>query len=327
MGGAQAGLGFTGEWYDPALGMVYLRARWYAPGVGRFTQPDPYPCPLCLSPTLSLYIYADNHPINRTDPTGLFPFPWEWPAWLVVELARAAYWKVGPLRFCLNHPDDGQHPSDTVDDLFTDFVCEYGPAHRYFYADAHLTQQLARSYTVHLYRVQFYLQGGGMLSGQHEFEVPGFLLATLDSLVEGDETHFLIRIPQLNITHFLGTFKYEIADRGRSGLVRFWVYNKTDLASGTRLPRILGGTPGAPSLEELIEDHPELRNEPIGSLLQCHPISSILRARARWETVGLQGGGTMEQTFIWCERPPRIRICSLSLPLPFLKPDVLYWCQ
>jgi len=41
VGTAQAGLGYTGEWFDAAVGLVYLRARWYDEGTGRFTQVDP----------------------------------------------------------------------------------------------------------------------------------------------------------------------------------------------------------------------------------------------------------------------------------------------
>lgn len=32
---------FTGEQYDSVTGLVYLRARYYAPGVGRFMNIDP----------------------------------------------------------------------------------------------------------------------------------------------------------------------------------------------------------------------------------------------------------------------------------------------
>ncbi len=70
MGEPQAGLGFTGEWYDPGLGMVYLRARWYVPGVGIFSSPDPFPGlqtqPLSLHP----YLYVLASPVNATDATG-----------------------------------------------------------------------------------------------------------------------------------------------------------------------------------------------------------------------------------------------------------------
>lgn len=34
VGGAQAGLGFTGEWFDASVGLEYLRARWLDVGTG-----------------------------------------------------------------------------------------------------------------------------------------------------------------------------------------------------------------------------------------------------------------------------------------------------
>jgi RHS repeat-associated protein len=40
LGGAQAGLGYTGEWIDAEVGLLYLRARWYEPQVGKFTNKD-----------------------------------------------------------------------------------------------------------------------------------------------------------------------------------------------------------------------------------------------------------------------------------------------
>lgn len=39
-GGTQAGLGYTGEWQDTNVGLTYLRARWYDPGMGPFTSQD-----------------------------------------------------------------------------------------------------------------------------------------------------------------------------------------------------------------------------------------------------------------------------------------------
>ncbi len=44
-------LGFAGEWHDSATGLQYLRARWYQPETGRFTQVDPFPGVLPLPAT------------------------------------------------------------------------------------------------------------------------------------------------------------------------------------------------------------------------------------------------------------------------------------
>ncbi len=71
VGAAQAGLGYAGEWQDAAVGLVYLRARWYNPTTGRFTQGDPFPGlqsqPLSLHP----YLYVLANPANLTDSAGL----------------------------------------------------------------------------------------------------------------------------------------------------------------------------------------------------------------------------------------------------------------
>ena len=65
---------FAGQQRDPVLGLDYLRARYYDPSVGRFTSADP----LRMSPTRSddfqFYVYGDNDPANRTDPTGLLTY-------------------------------------------------------------------------------------------------------------------------------------------------------------------------------------------------------------------------------------------------------------
>ncbi len=71
MGEPQAGLGFTGEWYDPGLGMLYLRARWYAPRVGIFSSPDPFPGLQTQPRSLHPYLYVLANPVNGTDPSGL----------------------------------------------------------------------------------------------------------------------------------------------------------------------------------------------------------------------------------------------------------------
>ncbi len=71
VGSALAGPGYTGEWWDGAVGLLYLRARWYAPGVGRFTQRDFWEGTLWHPLSLHPYGYVTGNPINYTDPSGL----------------------------------------------------------------------------------------------------------------------------------------------------------------------------------------------------------------------------------------------------------------
>ena len=65
-----APFGFAGEWTDAATGLQYLRARWYDPATGRFTQVDPFPGLLSLPGTQHPYAYALNNPLRYTDPSG-----------------------------------------------------------------------------------------------------------------------------------------------------------------------------------------------------------------------------------------------------------------
>ncbi|MBN2003464.1 MAG: RHS repeat-associated core domain-containing protein [Anaerolineae bacterium] len=64
-GSAASAWGFTGEWQDPDVGLLYLRARWYDGATGRFTQADPFPF-------INKWLYANADPVNRVDPTGYF---------------------------------------------------------------------------------------------------------------------------------------------------------------------------------------------------------------------------------------------------------------
>ena len=57
--------GYNGEIFDPIGGQYYLRARYYNPVIGRFTQEDTY-----YGDGLNLYAYCRNLPIGYEDPSG-----------------------------------------------------------------------------------------------------------------------------------------------------------------------------------------------------------------------------------------------------------------
>ncbi|MDE7203878.1 MAG: hypothetical protein K2O91_18755 [Lachnospiraceae bacterium] len=56
---------FNGQQYDPISQQYYLRARYYNPVIGRFTQEDSYNVD-----GLNLYAYCMNNPLSYIDPSG-----------------------------------------------------------------------------------------------------------------------------------------------------------------------------------------------------------------------------------------------------------------
>ncbi len=63
---------FAGEQFDGALGLYYLRARYYDQGSGRFTQMDSWVGSNYDPIKLHKYLYANVDPVTYTDPTGNF---------------------------------------------------------------------------------------------------------------------------------------------------------------------------------------------------------------------------------------------------------------
>jgi RHS repeat-associated protein len=59
---------FTGERWDGSTGLLYLRARYYDPEVGRFVGRDPIE-------SVNPYVYCENNPVDFVDPSGLY---WEY---------------------------------------------------------------------------------------------------------------------------------------------------------------------------------------------------------------------------------------------------------
>jgi hypothetical protein len=57
---------------DEQNGLLYMRARYYIPELGRFTSKDP----VGLLGGPNFYAYAMNDPIGLMDPLGLWYFDW-----------------------------------------------------------------------------------------------------------------------------------------------------------------------------------------------------------------------------------------------------------
>jgi len=57
-----------GQAYIASLGLYYYKARFYAPSLGKFLQPDP----IGYAGGMNLYAYVGGDPVNHRDPSGLF---------------------------------------------------------------------------------------------------------------------------------------------------------------------------------------------------------------------------------------------------------------
>jgi len=68
--GASVSNQYGGEPKD-ASGLIYLRARYYEPGTGRFVSADPFGGFAGDPASQNAYAYAGNNPVNRADPSGM----------------------------------------------------------------------------------------------------------------------------------------------------------------------------------------------------------------------------------------------------------------
>lgn len=69
--GETPSVGYQGEWTDPENGAVNMHSRWYQPPSGGFTSRDTWNVPATpTSAAANRYSYANNSPLNHTDPSG-----------------------------------------------------------------------------------------------------------------------------------------------------------------------------------------------------------------------------------------------------------------
>ena len=63
---------YAGEYYDDELGMIYLRARYYDPTVGRFISYDAEEGEISNPLDMNRYVYCRNNPVRYVDPSVEF---------------------------------------------------------------------------------------------------------------------------------------------------------------------------------------------------------------------------------------------------------------
>ena len=83
-GSAVTLLGYDAQLTEAETGLIYLQAREYEPGAGEFISADPK-----MEMTRAPYTYADDNPLDFTDPTGQIP----WAPKVREAVARCGGWK------------------------------------------------------------------------------------------------------------------------------------------------------------------------------------------------------------------------------------------
>jgi RHS repeat-associated protein len=63
------GKAYINERYDAETGLMYLHARYFDPALGRFPTPDTWD-PILAGVDFNRYVYANNDPVNKSDPNG-----------------------------------------------------------------------------------------------------------------------------------------------------------------------------------------------------------------------------------------------------------------
>ena len=69
---------YTGREYDSAVDLIFYRARYYDPLIGRFLTRDP----VGMVDGANVYAYVGNNPVNSVDPSGRWHCGWwDWGCW------------------------------------------------------------------------------------------------------------------------------------------------------------------------------------------------------------------------------------------------------
>ena len=84
-------LRYNAQAEDELTGLYYLRARYYAPNIGRFTQED-----VIYNDGLNLYAYCNSNPVMYSDPTGFAkdPVPFNMGDFYYPDINKIDYGKI-----------------------------------------------------------------------------------------------------------------------------------------------------------------------------------------------------------------------------------------
>jgi hypothetical protein len=218
------------------------------------------------------------------------------PVSVAVDMARFMFSKEGAFS-CSSNPYNERLSTETVTDLWYDYLCERGPHQRTFTGSDSLTIELAQSELLDQIRRQYY-SGQPLDQSTLYFNIPEFFSASTDMLLLLQQRERL----EFSITHFIGSFDYSVTVDGDR--LQFEIQNQTDRSSGTHIPTRFPEEGYTETLEHLMQINPAIGDTFLFELISSakYPIIAVLDTKTREETTGDEGGGVFEQIFTWTER-------------------------
>ncbi len=116
-GASQTAYGYTNEYTDSYIKLIYLRSRWYDPQTGRFPTRDSWQRDYNRPLSLNRWSYVEGNPINLTDPTGRTPhFQCDWPNLYAKVLLNGKWWTID--NTLCKALDDPAAPLKLIEDFY-----------------------------------------------------------------------------------------------------------------------------------------------------------------------------------------------------------------
>jgi RHS repeat-associated protein len=197
---------YTGEAWDAEVELLYLRARYYQPEVGRFDTKDPWTADASEPLTLNRYVYAGDNPVNYTDPSG--------------QTRRPPYDVFAPYPYDISALELGWL-----------WLTEQCPEYMVFDERWALTRQLMHDQGVNQARIRFYqeLHAGRLKSGRDYY---GYQYLPISYIREAAE--YLVGYDRVGF--FLGSYGVYTRLNSDQRTVTFSVVDPKNLQSFTKSP-------------------------------------------------------------------------------------------
>jgi RHS repeat-associated protein len=295
---------YTGEAWDAEVELLYLRARYYQPEVGRFVAKDPWEGDARRPGTLNGYVYMWNNPVNWVDPTG--------------EDGRQPPWTEGGGAASLEKPPPpinayAPYPYDiSAFELGWLWATEQCPEYMVFDQRWDLTRDLMHDKGVNQARAQFYrklaqgtLENGRSDSYWYRYVPLDYIREVAEYLVGYDRVGF-----------FLGSYVVHSYLHPGRGSVTFHVIDSKNLQTASKSPCYFASDVIGPIINRFLPEELQLDRSAHsleGLVMKAQQLdlpsdiflASLFEPRRRSEP-GVFGthvrfGGWIELVFTWIE--------------------------